>query len=192
MPVKKDSLLALVAINRHDFQGDVSSYWLRNVLQIFFLILHHTFRWEESQAPSDRCQGARCPAHLPATWASGRRAPGTHPSEGKEFRAEPETWGHGEGGGGSGRREMPQRGKWSGNQLSPSHTLLLEKGLVFIQQTLPSGVQVLMLSWLFLTMHIHYFRKRHIHTPPHFGKLQPSQVLYPCSSLYLIIFWNPC
>lgn len=157
IPVK-DSLFTVIAICQYNFQCDIFSYRPKNVLQIFFLILPHQFRWKESQATSDRCQGTGQPVHLPA---------GNPPPIQVKQRNSVQSQGLGQmedEGVGHGLREMPQRGKWSGNQLSPSHTLLLEKGLVFVQQTLPSGAQGLTLSWLFLTIHTHYFRKTHTHT----------------------------
>ena len=106
------------------------------------LVLLHRFRKEECQAISDGHLGARHPVHLPDSWAPWERGYLQHPSlSGKEFRGYSCRTRRDEARGGWAQAERNAVVKQVGRQSTFTFSELLEKGLVFVQQTVPSGVQ---------------------------------------------------
>lgn len=147
MLIKGKSLYAEFAMDQYNFQRDISSHRTRNVLQIF---PHSTSQIQTRRILGDlRYQGARHPIHLPTI------CPHTHPhpsvgsgrssKSGGGIPSSQRTGGVGDLGKARAQGNADP-GEWLGNQLSPSHKLL-EKGLVFVQQTLPLGALGLTLSY---------------------------------------------
>lgn len=114
-----------------------------------FLILPHKFRYAESRAildirvldtQSTSRQFAPPSPHPHPAVGSGRSS-----KSGGGIPSSQRTGGVGDLGKARAQGNADP-GEWLGNQLSPSHKLL-EKGLVFVQQTLPLGALGLTLSY---------------------------------------------